>query len=135
MEIVDLASVTDVLQNNPVVIYAAAASIVLGYVATVSAELQKILGPLGRWLGARQARRVRRAATQTDVRILDMQGQVDHLAPRLDAVETELYELRALAAEHARWDWQVLDAVRQTIPDFPAPPPLRPATQRPGGTS
>ncbi|HWO58980.1 MAG TPA: hypothetical protein VNO31_02905 [Umezawaea sp.] len=126
MLLAEAAVVADSVKGGPWVVYGSMVVLFLGYLATVSETLQKLLGPLGKWLAARQARRAERAASRTDVRIADLQGQVKHLAPRLDLVESELYELQSLVADHARWDWQVLDAVRKFDPDFPSPPPLRP---------
>lgn len=126
LRLADLATITDAVKGNSIVIYVGIAAVALGYVATVSAELQKILGPVGRWLGARQARRVQRAASQTDVRILDMQGQLDHVVPRLDGVEAELNEVRRLVTGHTPWDWHALNRIRRDDPEFPDPPPLLP---------
>lgn len=125
LQLADLATITEAIKGN-LVVYVGVAAALAGYVATVSTELQKILGPLGRWLAARQARRVHRAAAQTDVRILDMQGQLDHVVPRLDGVERQLYEMRRLVLQHEPWDWQALSDLRRTDPAYPEPPPMLP---------
>ena len=122
----DIASITEVMKNNPAVVYVGMAAVVLGYVATVSSELQKILGPLGRWLAARQARRTERATKQTDVQLLDIQRQLGHVVPRLSEVERQLYQMRQLALNHEPWDWQALSDLRRTQPGYSEPPPLLP---------
>ena len=132
----DLASIGDAVKGNSLIVYLGIVVVAVGYLATVSAELQKILGPVGRWLAARQARRVQRTATQTDVRILDMQGQLEHVGPRLDAVERQLYEIRQRVLGHEPWDWQALSDLRRTDPTYPEPPALLPPPiTKPGGTS
>lgn len=126
MWLAEAAAVPEAIKGNPWVIYGSMIVLGLGWIATVSETLQKLLGPLGRWLAARQARRAARAASLTDVRIKDIQGQVDHLGPRVDSLEDELYQLRQLVARHSPWDWAALDVLRRGQADYPDPPPLVP---------
>ncbi|PRY35341.1 hypothetical protein [Umezawaea tangerina] len=131
MVLAEATSTLESLKSSGWFVYGSMAVLLLGYLATVSENLQKLLGPLGRWLGARQARRAARAASLTDVRIKDIQGQLDHVVPRLDYVERELYEMRLLATGHAPWDWRALNELRRNQPDYPDPPPLLPPPPHP----
>lgn len=123
--------VLDALKTNPWVIYVAMIGGALVWLSTVSESVQKLLGPLGRALAARQARREARILSLTDVRILDYVGQVEHLARRVDTLERELYPLQQNVAAHRPWDWRILELARRIDPQFPDPPPFYPVPPEP----
>lgn len=60
-------------------------------------------------------------------RLTTNQGaELTRLSSRLEAVEQDREESKALAREHMKWDWTLVRRLRLALPDeeFPDPPPL-----------
>jgi hypothetical protein len=120
-----LTAVAD-LKGNPWVIWGTLIGGLFLWLASVSEAVQKLLGPLGRWIGSRQAKRAARVLALSDPRVADLVGQVKHLAPRVDLLESQLETMYALVSDHIPWDLETLDLARRVDPRHPQPPTLRP---------
>ncbi len=90
------------MYENPIVIYAFIALALVSVAVLFSKKVQELLGPIGRWIGERQARQLERRRET-----LTAQGHLDDLRfqqqeIRIAFLENELKEERAEKAEYAK---------------------------------
>lgn len=100
--------------------------VVSGYIATVSEKLQAVLGPLGRWLGERKMRKLKRADEYNDARVAYLTEQVEYLANEVAKIRHEQHEQLVLLATHRAWDTNAVHQIHELGGAVEPPPPLYP---------
>lgn len=96
----------------------------LGYLVLASERIQKLLGPIGRWISRRQVRRIERAGAVADARVEDLGEEISHLRKEVQRYRTEQADMWTALHKHQRWDVDVARQVRELGGDVGDPPPL-----------
>lgn len=114
--------------SSEILVWLGVAVAALGYLVLASARLQKLMGPLGRWISTRQLRRIERSAAVADARVDDLGEEVAHLRKEVHRYRTEQGAMWTQLRTHEKWDFDVARQVRGLGGDVDDPPPLYPAT-------
>jgi hypothetical protein len=117
------------VQSSELLVWAGIVAGLASYAVLVSARLQKLLGPIGRWISQRQVRRIERAGAVNDARVEDLSEQVQYLLDEQRRSRGEQQAMWKILRTHQRWDVDVARQVRELGGDVADPPPLFPAPE------
>jgi hypothetical protein len=109
--------------GNLLTVYLTLALSAITMLVLISAKLRELLAPVFWWLGrGRALGRIKRVDEVEDARVADLTQQLEYLASRVSALETDAAAHRKMVMEHATWDvYAIIEAGKAGV--ILEPPP------------
>jgi hypothetical protein len=108
---------------NLLTVYLTLALSVITLLVLISAKLRELLKPIFWWLGrGRALGKIKRVDEVEDARVADLTRQMEYLATRVTALETDAAAHRKMVMEHATWDvYAIVEAGKAGVVLEPPP--------------